>query len=168
MRKQKKELPPDKLKDAVLEYLEERFGLGPEVFKDFGFYLASKGRVYLGPRRAIDRPKVVTVGLLIARAGDSIKPTTNLLQAFGRQVKKNEIRLSREQTLSYVRGEDIRMAGPGSSASPQTVSGLGSPVSGDGYVLLTYEGYPLGCGLLKAGTIKNMLPKAKRLELKYL
>jgi len=149
----KPDLPPDKLKDAVLEYLDERFGLGPELFSDFGFYLASKGRVYLGPKQSIPKPRIVTIGLLVARVSDAIKPTTNLLQAFGRHVKKNSIPLTKEQTVSYARGEDIR------------------PESGDvtdGYVLLTSDGHPLGCGLLKDGTIKNMLPKAKRTELKYL
>lgn len=149
----KTDLPPDQLKAAVLDYLEGRFGLDPELFSGSGFYLASKGRVYLGPQQSIPKPRIVTIGLLVARVGENIKPTTNLLQAFGRHVKKNSIALSREQTLAYARGEDI------------------SPDAGDateGYVLLSYEGHPLGCGLLKDGTIKNMLPKAKRTELKYL
>ena len=149
----KREVPQDKLKETVLEYLEERFDLKPELFSDFGFYLASKGRVFLGPKRGIDRPRIVTIGLLIGRVDNAVKPTTNLLQAFGKHIKKNAISLTKEQTISYVKGQDIM---------------LDSGDITDGYVLLNYSGHHLGCGLLKGGTIKNMLPKAKRMVLKHL
>jgi NOL1/NOP2/fmu family ribosome biogenesis protein len=38
----------------------------------------------------------------------------------------------------------------------------------DGYVLLVHRDQPLGCGLLRGDSIRNMLPKAKRLELKFI
>ena len=140
----------------VLAYLEERFGLGPAHFEGFGLYLASKGRVYLGPRVAISQPRVVTLGLLIARISRAVKPSTNLLQAFGAMVTKNYIELDRIQTISYAKGEDIRL-------SPESVKS-----ASEGYILLRYSGIPLGCGLLNGQEVKNMLPKAKRLELHFL
>ncbi len=150
------ELPPKKVMGLVSGYLDERFGLGPEAFEGYGMYMASKGRVYLGPKALIERPKIVTLGLLIARVGGTVKPTTNLLQLFGKRVTKNRLVLSREQARSFARGEDVRLeAGDEEGCA-------------EGYVLIAYGGTPMGCGFLKGGVVKNMLPKAKRLELKYL
>ncbi len=149
-------MPPKKVLSMVSGYLEERFGLAPSGFEGYGMYLASKGRVYLGPKRAIDKPRIVTLGLLIARVSRSVKPSTNLFQLFGRQISRNRIELDREQALSFAKGEDVRVS-EGQAASCT-----------DGYVLLGYEGFPLGCGFLQVGAVKNLVPKAKRLELKYL
>ncbi|MEW6035292.1 MAG: hypothetical protein AB1529_01650 [Candidatus Micrarchaeota archaeon] len=148
------DLPPQKLQKAVLEYFGERFGLGAGAFEPYGLYLGSKGRVFLGPKQAIPKPRIVTIGLLVARVTDSIKPTTNLLQCFGKQVTKNAIELGREQALAYARGADL-MLNEGLAAS-------------DGYVLLRYKGHMLGCGHLRGRAVKNMLPKAKRLDLRFI
>jgi NOL1/NOP2/fmu family ribosome biogenesis protein len=155
-RERRKEISPEKLKPMVLDYLDKRFGLGEDVFSGYGFYLASKGRVYLGPKRTIDKPRVVTVGLLIARVTDTVKPTTNLLQAFGPLVKKNIVTLDREPAVRFCKGEDLMFK----EQPPGAI--------GDGYILLTYENNPLGCGHLKGKIMKNMLPKAKRLDIKNL
>jgi len=147
---------PEGTKEKVFSYLEERFGLGRSLFDDYGLYMASKGRIYLGPRRVPDLPKIATIGLLVARVTGAVKPSTNLLQALGKQVTRNIVDATREQAIVYARGTDFK---PDSSA----VSGIT-----DGYVLVRYEGASLGCGLLQKGMVKNMLPKAKRLELKFI
>jgi NOL1/NOP2/fmu family ribosome biogenesis protein len=149
-------LPPEKVVKMVEGYLGERFGITREDLSGFGMYLASKGRVYLGPEKAIDRPRIVTIGLLIARVSRSVKPSTNLLQLFGRRISRNRISLEREQAVAFARGDDLR-CGQGQASSCT-----------DGYVLLSYEGFPLGCGFLQGGAVKNLVPKAKRLGLKYL
>lgn len=151
-----KDKSPAQMRKDLLSYFEGRFGLEPSAFDDFGLYMASRGRVYLGPRRIIDRPRVVTVGLLVARTGGAIKPTTNLLQAFGRRVTKNRVELTRAQAIAYAKGDDL-------SLEEGQLAG-----ASDGYILLSYESFPLGCGLLKKRSVKNMLPKAKRLELSFI
>lgn len=150
------QMPPKKILAIVTEYLETRFGLGAEDLSGYSFYLSSKGRVYLGPKAAIDKPKIVTIGLLAARVSNAVKPSTNLLQVFGRRIQKNFIQLSRAQAVSYARGEDLALSPGQADACTQ------------GYVLLKYGEYPLGCGQLQGRFIKTMLPKAKRLELKFL
>jgi NOL1/NOP2/fmu family ribosome biogenesis protein len=145
---------PGQIQKDVLNYLELRFGLGEDVFKDHRFYLASKERLYLGPKFVPDDRKIATLGILVARASSSIKPTTNLFQLFGDRITRNFIMLDRAQAIAFAKGEDLRM---------QEAQG-----ASDGYVLLKYEDIPLGCGLLKSGAIKNMLPKAKRLEIRFL
>jgi NOL1/NOP2/fmu family ribosome biogenesis protein len=147
---------PQDLSGRVFDYLEQRFGLARELFDGYGLYLASKGRIYIGPKRVPDMPKIATIGLLAARSGGTIKPSTNLLQAFGRHITRNLIDLTKEQALEYARGSDVK-------ASAAQASG-----AHEGYVLMRYEGIPLGCGLLQLGTIKNMLPKAKRLSIRHI
>lgn len=155
-RKNERSSPPEALQRLVLTYLEERFGLAPALFEDFGFYLASKGRVYLGPKNFIGVSGIVTVGILVARVSKTVKPSTNLLQAFGHYVTRNFVELDREQTTAYAKGKDIML-------SERQICSVS-----DGYVLLRYKNFPLGCGLCKGNLVRNMLPKAKRLMLKYL
>jgi NOL1/NOP2/fmu family ribosome biogenesis protein len=140
----------------VLAYLEQRFGLERSLFADYGLYAASKGRLYLGPKRLVNHPRIATAGLLIGRSGNAIKPSTNLLQLFGRHVKKNIVALEKDNARGFMAGEDVKTSG--SEARGAT----------DGYVLVKYLDFPLGCGFLQDGRVKNMLPKAKRLAVDYL
>lgn len=144
------------MKKDVLQYFDQRFGISASAFKDFEFYLGSKGRIFLGPKNTINKPEPVSIGLLAARVGNSIKPSTNILQLFGKYATKNIIALTKEQTVKYAKGEDIRF----------TSKELGD--ISDGYVILSYHDTPLGCGFLKENLVTNMLPKAKRIELKFL
>ncbi len=147
---------PADLSGRVYDYFEQRFGLPRALFEPYGLYLASKGRLYIGPKKVPDMPKIATIGLLAARVSGTIKPSTNILQAMGRHVTKNFLELSREQALEYAKGSDVRLdAGQKAGAN-------------DGYVLVRYGSVPLGCGLLQQGTIKNMLPKAKRLSIRHI
>ena len=155
-KRQGNEAPPQETRATVLDYLEERFGLSPEVFNGFGLYMASKGRVYLGPEKAIGKPRIVCIGMTIARLSGAVKPSSNLIQLFGRQMRKNIIKLEKKEAISYAKGEDLALG-------PERLHGI-SP----GYVALAYLGVPLGCGMLKDGLVRNMLPKAKRVELKFI
>ena len=140
----------------VLSYLETRFGLERTLFSDYGLYATSKGRIYLGPKRLVNHPRIATVGLLIARSHGAVKPSTNLLQLFGRQVKKNYVVLNKENAATFIGGSDVKAkAGEKGEAT-------------DGYVLVRYLDFSLGCGMLHGNDVKNMLPKAKRLKITYL
>ncbi len=150
-----KEAPAPSAAD-VLAYLEQRFGLERALFSDYGLYATSKGRIYLGPKRLINHPRIATVGLLIARSHGAIKPSTNLLQLFGRQVKKNYVVLGKENAATFIGGSDVEVAG-GEKGD-----------ASDGYVLVRYLDFSLGCGMLRDGVIRNLLPKAKRLAVTYL
>ncbi len=144
------------IRDQVLDYLELRFGLLRTLFDDFGFYAGPKGRVIVGPKQYDETIVPDTAGLLIARVHKSVKPTTNLLQIFGALATRNTITLSRAQTLKYLQGLDIK------PTEDDIVDAT------NGYVLLRYDRYALGCGLFQDGQVKNMLPRAKRIELEHL
>jgi NOL1/NOP2/fmu family ribosome biogenesis protein len=138
----------------VLDYFEERFGISRKLFREFSLYSDQKGRVFLAPKNLAAEGIAVSVGMQIARIGNSIKPSTNLLQLFGRHATRNALSVTKEQAVAYAKGDDIKLP-----TKPEKVS--------DGYVLLKYLGYPLGCGLLKEGQIKNVLPKARRMNVKF-
>lgn len=142
--------------ERVLNYFEERFGIQRQVFDGFSFYSASKGRVYIGPKNLIEKPKPVTGGILIARISLSIKPTTNFLQFFGKDVTKNMIKLNKEQTVRFTQGEDLHL------------SGSDIHDASNGYVLVAYLDFPIGCGLLKGNQVRNMIPRPKLLDLEFL
>jgi NOL1/NOP2/fmu family ribosome biogenesis protein len=135
----------------VLNYFRERFGIEESSFDDYGLYMGSKGRVFLGPKTLIDKPPIVAPGILIARISETIKPTSNFIQMFAHLAKRNVAAVSKEQAKDFVRGGDLEC-----------------DEGSDGYVIVRYGDWPLGCGLLKGKTIKNLLPKSKRQELKYL
>jgi NOL1/NOP2/fmu family ribosome biogenesis protein len=153
-RKREQTINPGQIKEEVLIYLEERFGLSRSLFDSYGLYLAPKGKVYLGPRKAPANIRIVTIGLHIARAEGAIKPTTNLFQVFGDRITKNVVSLAKEQVKDFVRGNDIQL--------PDTAG------QSDGYVHVRYLDYDLGCAHLKGKGLKNMVPKAKRIELKMI
>lgn len=136
-------------------YMEERFGISRSHFREFGIYSDQKGRVFMAPKKLAAEDIAITVGMQIARTGKAIKPSTNFLQAFGRHAGKGILPLAKEQAVAYARGEDIKV-----HARPDGIS--------DGYVLLKYLDFPMGCGLLKDGQIKNVLPKARRMQVKFL
>ena len=160
----------------VLKWIEDRFGIPRKLFSRFSLYSDQKGRVFLAPKNLAAEGIAVSVGMQIARiesrlkaehGGKSqshetevppsffrLKPSTNLLQLFGRHAARNALSVAKEQAVAYAKGDDIKL-----SQKPAGVS--------DGYVLLKYLGCPLGCGLLKEGQIKNVLPKARRMNVKF-
>ena len=139
-------------KKLIFKHLEEKFGIDKKIFKGFELYMATRGRVFLGPKTIVKKLPIISLGFLILRFGH-IKPTTNFFHMFGKHVKKNYLEVTREQAISYIRGEDLDL---------KEKNGL------EGYVLVKYGQFPLGCGLVKEGKLKNMLPKAKRLNVKFL
>ncbi len=142
------------MKEKVFEYFEERFGISGKVFSGFRLYSDQKGRVILGPR-TIPLDKAISIGMQIAHMNGSIKPSTNFLQMFGRHATKNIVEITKEQAQKYIKGEDIEFHVPPKSAS-------------EGYVLLKYLEFPLACGLLKGNKVRNVLPKPRRSQVKFL
>ena len=145
---------PSKKQRLVFNYLEKRFGIKRDSFNDFNLYTEEKGKIFLGPKTFINR--CISIGLVIARIDNSIEPSNNLLQTFGKYDKKNFILLNKEDALSYIKVEDLEFLQDEIKEATE------------GYVLLKYSNFPLGCGLLKGKHLKNMLPKAKRLKLEFL
>ncbi len=144
-------------REQLFNYFEQRFGIGREAFSHLEFYEKSKGRIYSIDKdafRFLDRVKPISGGLLFARIGGGIKPTSVIMQVFGKHATKNVLELDEKQTKEYVQGLDLDIPDPGACT--------------DGYVIIKYKNYSLGIALLKVGKLKNMLQKGKRTKVEML
>ena len=139
----------------VLEYFSKRFGISSVVFAPWVFYSGPRGRVFLGPPSTLATEIADSCGVLIARVQKTVKPSTNFFQYFGRYVTHNIITLNREQTNYFCCGEDIDL----------DKSKIGEVKRG--FVMVTFNELPLGCGLLKDGRLENQLPKKYRMKLEH-
>ena len=193
------------LRDKILGDLEERFGLDKKIFEKFLFFEATKGRIFITskiPAEALGY-YIQTLGQLFCRLDASTKPSTNMIQIFGKFATKNVLSLTKEQTKTIIEGFDLELAFSLESISPNAKDAGMSRVSArhepalereiyktedskhkteslpcpketncngvtDGYVILKYKNFFLGCGLLKEGKLKNMIPKAKRIRVDLL
>ena len=140
--------------ESLLESLNERFGFPVKIFEDFAFLL-SKERVYIVSKDlpALENVKIVTQGFLFARLDKTTKPSTNMIQLFGKHATKNIVELEKQEVEVLIYGEDI----------PKETKN-----TNDGYVILRYKNYNLGCGLLKEGKLTGLIPKGKRMAVDLL
>ena len=130
-------------KEAIVSFFHERFGIPEKVFSDFEFVLTSKKcYMFSGKYEGAAEMK----GLLLARLGRGIKPTTSAIQLIGRHATRNVIDISEEKLNKYLMGYDIEADGD------------------NGYVILRHGEDIIGVGLLKSGVVKNQLPKHRRLR----
>jgi len=136
----------------VLEYFEEHFNVGKEIFSGYELYEDNKGRIFLGQQNIPKDLRIISPGLQIATIDKTVKPSTTLLQIIGKKITKNTLHLTREKAIHFIKGEDIEIKN-------ETVQG---------YVLLKYKEHPLGCGHYKNGIIKNMLPKGRKINIKFI
>ena len=146
----------NKEKEAVLEFLETRFGIEKSVFSGMEFLDNGKGRVFILGKTAAGfavKEKIACISLPFVRLEGKIKPTSVMIQSFGKHVKKNVLTLGKQEAKEFTEGFDLTIKNHGCS---------------DGYVILRYKDYSLGCGLLKGNNLKNMLPKAKRMPVEFL
>ncbi len=144
------------IRKQVFDYLENRFGLSSDLFTGLELYDCGNGRISLGSQINLDRPTMVSSGILIARIDAGIKPTSNLFHYFGYLVNRNIVNLDRESSLLFLKGEDMDIT------DSQTDS------TSDGYVLVRYGEFNLGCAFIKGRRLRNQLPKSKQLNVKFL
>lgn len=146
---------PDHIRERLLRTLREEFGFDTALLEPYELYMSESARqkIFLGPKTDLPVHMADTGGVLIARAGATIKPATSFFQLFGKYVTKNVVRLTREQVKPFCAGEDLEL----------TVEQMGG--SERGYVMVVWEEHCLGCGLLKGTTLENQVPKANRLGL---
>jgi len=140
---------------SILSGLEERFGLDQNLFDPFLLFEATKGRIFITsqiPHEAL-KYYIQTLGQLFCRLDASTKPSTNMIQIFGKHATKNVLELEKSNAQNAITGFDLETKESNCS---------------DGYVILKYKSFFLGCGLLKEGKLKNMIPKAKRIRVDLL
>ena len=145
--------------ESMLTNLKKRFGLDPKLFEDYDFFINNKNKIFILTKKASvmieSYPKRLTnIGMLFARKNGNIKPSSNMIQVFGKSARKSVMDLNRARTRIYVEGFDIEFR--------EEIQ------EKDGYVILRYGEYNIGCGLFREMNIKNVIPKAKRTRLQFL
>lgn len=137
--------------ERALEYLEKRFGIEREIFRDYEFILS--GDVWITTKEAGSIPlktfkrKGIRLVRILKRG---MKFTTAGMQVFGRYAKKNVVILkNEEEALKFMKGEDLKLEE--------------LPDAEEGQVIVKWGDDILGSALYKGGKLKNQIPKGRRI-----
>lgn len=173
---------PDELKGRVLDSIEERFGIPPDVVAEHRLYVGGQDRVFLGVRHEdggtlgalVEDCDPDTGGLPLARPMGTVKPTTDALQVLGRHATRNVVRLGPDAARRYVAGEDVPADRLDAGGAREGAADEAGEEATRGWVVVRYvdpatgEAFELGCGFLRDGRLENVLPKGRRIELSHL
>lgn len=136
----------------IFSFLQGRFGIPENLFDDY-FLFKKKGSWWLLRKssliNSVIRLDVVRVGLrAFGKIGRFIKPTTRFIQIFGQRATRARFELDEKgfRNVSSGAAFPIKMA------------------LDDGYVILFFQGQPLGLGLLLN---KMLLPQIPHKELRF-
>ena len=133
-------------RDRVLGFFADRFGMNLSVFAEYE--LRKRGSsvwiVRSDPRLpALARLKVRSVGLMLLRqVGRYLKPTSAALQLFGAHAERNVVTLTPKELEELVEKGEIEGDFP---VTP-------------GYVIISHEDLPVGCGLYLPPRLLSRLP----------
>jgi NOL1/NOP2/fmu family ribosome biogenesis protein len=131
----------------LYSYLKTRFGIPVQTFDGYLIFKRKKSWWLLRDTPLLERFSHLKVSIIGMRAFNQIqefiKPTTRLIQVFGRFATKRVHSIDRGQ-LDLLRNGNT-LPGP---ADDQ-----------DGYIILSFKDQPLGLGLLIKGTIHSQLPR---------
>ena len=88
-------------------------------------------------------------GLLFVRVNGQLKVTTDCLQLFGGSVEG--IKLNEKEMREFLAGKSVTVSGKNIKS---------------GYVVVKYNEKPLGCGIVKGGSLRSLIAKHRRVQLK--
>ncbi|WP_433624408.1 DUF7122 family protein [Halomicrococcus sp. NG-SE-24] len=138
----------------VLDWWDERFGIGPETFENYSFWEKGKGKIWI-LRGDLDSPvRVEALGMTFLRTRqEHWKPTTNAVQRFGRDATRNVVELDRDAARRFASGEDQELEWDGDW----------------GYVVAAHElagaTEPLGVGLYLRGELQSLVPSGRQRDI---
>ncbi len=138
-------------RSAVLDYLDERFGIAPETFADHTFWEKGAGKIWVVHGDYPSPVEVEGLGMTCLRTRQEFwKPTTDFVQRFGSRATRNVVVLGDDAAARFMAGEEQAVAWDGDwgylVGARETA---GAPA-------------PLGVGLYTYGTLRSMVPKGRR------
>jgi len=147
-------VPERPTRQEVLDYFEERFGVGRETFADHSFWERGRGKIWVLAGAEPSPAAVEALGMTFLRTRQEFwKPTMAAVQRFGDRASRNVCHLDREAARRFVAGEEQDLEWDGDW----------------GYLVVTHEvagePEPLGVGLFTYGTLRSQVPKGRRREL---
>lgn len=134
--------------EGIQDFLVGEIGLSEDWLERQDGVLQKFGeQIYLVPRamRPMQGMKVVRAGLHLGTAKKNrIEPSHALALALHMEETERRLELTKQEAERYLCGESLNCAAQ------------------KGWILLTYEGYPLGFGKASGGQVKNHYPKGLR------
>jgi NOL1/NOP2/fmu family ribosome biogenesis protein len=134
----------------VSEIIEEKFG----AKIDFKLKEAGKRRIYAYKECAKLEKQLIEIihyGVYFGKFDKvgELRLSIEGAQLVGEKAKKNIMEIDQEKAVKWMKGEDLKVES-----------------EDQGYVLLKWKKYYLGCGKLEKGKIKNFIPKDRRIPQK--
>lgn len=130
----------------MLEYMNERFGILPNIFDEYLMFSKKRSFWFLKKSNLIpeiSHLKIKRVGIkAFQEVGSFMKPTTRIIQYFGHFATKSVFDIDSEQLKKLLKGKYLP---------------FGSKLE-NGYVILSLKGQVLGLGLLINGEVRSQLP----------
>ena len=133
-------------RNALFDYMAERFGIPAAAFDNYLLFKKQKSWWLLRRSSALaaaSQLKVTSVGLrAFQRVGAYVKPTTRMIQIFGKWATRARIELDREQLRTLLDGQVV--------SQEMNME--------NGYVILCLHGQILGLGLYVNGRMHSQIP----------
>jgi len=143
--------------NQCIEIIEKEYGIPKSFFKNYGLTIRGKKLwIYEKTLENFERfwVSIGIVGFRISRIEDKmiLKPTTNFIQLFGKEFKKKIYELDNwEEVKLFVNGKNLEIK---------------EKCDLKGYVVVKYEEHYLGCGRIEGKTLRNLVPKDRRILIK--
>ena len=143
--------------NQCIEIIEREYGIPKSFFKNYGLTIRGKKLwIYEKTLENFERfwVSIGIVGFRISRIEDKmiLKPTTNFIQLFGKEFKKKIYELDNwEEVKLFVNGKNLEIK---------------EKCDLKGYVVVKYEEHYLGCGRIEGKTLRNLVPKDRRILIK--
>ncbi len=136
--------------ERVFNYIEDRFGIPRGVFNGYKFFIRDDDLWVASPDIPEDIKCINRYGLRFARGiSKNIKITTVALQIFGKFARRNVYNIPENLLKIYLSGKDLNVG---------EVKGIET-----GQVIVKFGDDVIGSGLYNGNTIKNQIPKARRI-----
>ncbi len=133
-----------------LKYIEERFGISPDQFESYAFYIQSDIWITSKEMENFDLKVFKRRGIRFLRVSKKgFKWTTAAMQIFGHLARKNMVVLGEEDAQKFIRGLDLEVG------ELERVE--------EGQVIVKSGGDILGSAIYRNGRLKNQIPKGRRI-----
>jgi len=150
-------VPGRATREAVLDWWDNRFGIGPAALDGHTFWEKGAGKVWAYRGGAPSPIEIEALGMTFLRTRqEHWKPTTDAVQRFGRAATRNVIELDPGAAARFLAGEDQELDWDGDW----------------GYLIAAHElageREPIGVGLYLHGELRSTVPKGRRRSLEPL
>jgi len=132
---------------ALFTYLENRFGIPETLFDEYLLFKRKKSWWLLRHSSFVAPASQLKISIAGLRAFQKInrfvKPSTRMIQIFGHHATSATLDLNKREFEGLETGAPFQ---------------VGFEIE-NGYVIISYEGHPLGLGLLINGSVRPQIPQ---------